>query len=69
MSIDHDSTRLEALGEAAHAGLITWESVQQEQARLMPRCQAHDQPTAIIWHDQPTCPLCLEEVQHASRTA
>lgn len=60
--------RLAAVWDAARAGMVTWESVRQHQADLMPRCVNHtDRPAPVIWEGQALCVGCIEAGARARR--
>lgn len=51
---------LDTIEAAARAGLIDWRSVQQVQARAMPRCHNHPDCAAwVISDEQPLCADCV----------
>lgn len=53
-------TTLETLWAASRVGLITWESVQQYQASLMPRCTNHpDRAAPVVWEGAAVCADCV----------
>lgn len=67
-SIPQSPTTLETLWEASRAGLITWASVQQYQANLMPRCANHpDRSAATIEAGQAVCAACYVAIVAARR--
>lgn len=50
---------LDTVEAAARAGLIDWASVQQCQARAMPRCANHPDRTAWTICNKPLCANCV----------
>lgn len=50
---------LDTIEAAARADLIDWPSVQQHQARAMPRCHNHPDRTAWAICDEPLCADCV----------
>lgn len=65
-----DETYLETLWGASRAGLITWESVQQHQADMMPRCVNHPERSAPAIHDGvPICVDCFAAIVAARQEA
>lgn len=49
---------LDTIEAAARRGLVTWQSVQQVQARAMPRC--HNHPDRAAWAISDARPLCAD---------
>lgn len=61
-------SRLETLWEASRAGLITWASVQQAQANMMPRCANHpERPAPAIEAGAPVCADCYAAIVAARK--
>lgn len=51
---------LDTIEAAARRGLVTWLSVQQAQARAMPRCHNHpDRAAWVVCNEQPLCADCV----------
>lgn len=51
---------LDTIEAAARAQLVTWSSVQQAQARAMPRCHNHpDRAAWVISDGKPLCADCV----------
>jgi hypothetical protein len=68
MSVIHSSTTLETLWIASRAGLITWASVQQHQADMMPRCANHpDRAAPAIQDGTPVCADCFAAIVAARK--
>lgn len=56
----HDNATLSTAWQRYKDGQCAWAEVQAIQDSLMPRCAAHDVPTATIIDGVPMCAACIQ---------